>query len=198
MSDCGCHVEAKNAEQRKTLRILLLINLIMFVVEMFTGVISRSTALIADSLDMLADGIVYGISLYSVGGSYGKKARAALLSGIFQVTLALLVLFEVARKFLFGSLPESWLIIVIGLIALIANICCLFLIFKHRGGEVHMRASWIFSKNDVIANISVILAGVLVNIFDSRIPDLVVGLAIALLVLWGGITIIKESQKSAI
>ncbi|TVQ47536.1 MAG: cation transporter [Gloeocapsa sp. DLM2.Bin57] len=195
MSDCGCHIEAKNKQQRKTLRVLLLINLVMFVVESITGVVAQSTALIADSLDMLADAIVYAISLYVVGRSYLHKARAASLSGVFQITLAFLVLFDVVRKYWLGSLPESWLMGGIGLIALIANIYCLWLISKHRNEEVHMRASWIFSKNDVIANISVIVAGILVSIFNSGIPDLVVGFGIAALVLWGGIKIIQESRS---
>jgi Co/Zn/Cd efflux system component len=195
MSDCGCQVEAKNVQQRKTLRILLLINLAMFLVESLTGIIAQSTALIADSLDMLADAIVYGISLYAVGREYFQKVCAAYLSGVFQITLAFLVLLDVVRKFWLGSLPESWLMGKIGLIALMANIYCLWLISKHREEEVHMRASWIFSQNDVIANISVIIAGILVAVFNSSIPDLVVGFGIAGLVLWGGIRIIVIANK---
>ncbi len=194
MSGCGCQVEAKNAQQRKTLRILLLVNLTMFLLESLTGVIAQSTALIADSLDMLADAIVYGISLLAVGREHFQKARAAYLSGIFQITLAFLVLLDVLRKFWLDSLPEFWLMGKIGLIALMANIYCLWLISKHRKDEVHMRASWIFSQNDVIANISVMIAGILVAVFNSAIPDLLVGFGIAGLVLWGGIRIIRQSR----
>lgn len=195
MSDCECKVEAKNAGQRKTLGILLLVNLTMFFLESLGGVIAQSTALVADSLDMLADATVYAISLYAVSHSDSQKSRAAFLSGIFQITLAVLVLFEVVKKIIWGSFPEFLWMSGIGILALIANIYCLLLISKYRDDEVHMRASWIFSKNDVIANISVIIAGVMVNIFNSPIPDLVVGIGIAVLVLSGGFTIIRESQS---
>jgi cation diffusion facilitator family transporter len=196
MSDCGCQMETKNAKQRQTLRLVLLINLTMFLVESGVGVIAQSTALIADSLDMLADAIVYGISLYAIGRSQLAKNKAAFLSGIFQITLAILVLFDVIRKIMFNSFPESLLMSGIGLVALLANIYCLVLISQHKDEEVHLKASWIFSKNDVIANLSVILAGIMVYLFNSNLPDLIVGIAIALLVLSGGITIIKEAQKA--
>jgi cation diffusion facilitator family transporter len=198
MSDCGCQIEANNAKQRQTLRLVLLINLIMFFLESGTGLIAQSTALIADSLDMLADAIVYGISLYAVGRSQTSKNKVAYLSGIFQITLAFLVLLDVIRKMIFSSSPEPFLISGIGLGALVANIYCLVLIAKHkdRDEEVHLKASWIFSKNDVIANIGVIFSGIMVYFFNSNIPDLIVGIAISGLVLFGGITIIRESQKA--
>lgn len=198
MSDCGCKVEAENAAQRKVLRYLLAVNAVMFAVEVTIGTLANSTALIADSLDMLADAAVYAISLHTVGKSALRKARAASLSGILQITLASLVLVDVIRKFIFGSAPESTLMMGIGLLALIANMFCLWLISKHRHGEVHMRASWIFSKNDVIANVSVIIAGLLVNVFSSRFPDLFIGLGIAVLVLRGGIEIIREAREERV
>ena len=196
MSDCECKVEAENAEQRKTLGYLLLINAMMFVLEVITGTLAQSTALIADSLDMLADALVYGISLSAVGGTSLSKARAAYMGGIFQISLAVLVLFDAIRKFIFGSSPESSLMMGIGLVALMANIVCLWLIAKHREGEVHMRASWIFSKNDVIANLGVISAGVMVSLSQSQIPDLITGMAIAILVLRGGVQILREVREA--
>ena len=195
MSDCGCKVEAENAAQRRVLGYLLLINATMFGLEVMTGVLAHSTALIADSLDMLADAAVYGISLYVVGRSLLNKTRAASLSGIFQMTLACLVLFDIVRKFFSGSHPESALMMGVGFIALMANIFCLWLIAKHRTGEVHMRASWIFSKNDVIANVSTIVAGLLVALLQSRLPDLLIGLAIAIVVLRGSVQILQEAHS---
>ncbi len=192
MSDCGCQMEAKNAEQRKALSYLLLINAVMFVIELVTGVLANSTALMADSLDMLADAGVYGISLYVVGRSQRDKTRAAFLSGVLQMTLAGLVLLDVIRKFFAGSDPQSTLMMGVGAVALVANIIGLWLIAKHREEGVHLRASWIFSKNDVIANISVIISGWLVTLFQSPLPDLIIGLAIATLVLLGGVRILKE------
>ncbi|MGI0486763.1 cation diffusion facilitator family transporter [Pantanalinema rosaneae CENA516] len=195
MSDCGCEIKAKNAAERRTLLWLLAINGIMFAVELIAGLLANSTALLADSLDMLADATVYGISLAAVGGSKQGKIRAALISGSFQITLAGLVLVDGIRRFILGSEPESGWMIGIGAIALLANVVCLLLIAKHRQGEVHMRASWIFSRNDVIANLGVICAGGLVQLFNSRLPDLIMGLLITGLVLRGGIEIIRDARK---
>ena len=195
MSDCGCHMEAKNAAERKTLRILLLINGTMFVVGIVAGVLADSTALVADSLDMFADASVYTMSLYAVGKSAHHKNRAATLSGIFQITLAVMVVVDVIRRFVWGSSPESGWTMVMAFLALIANSYGLYLLSKHRKGEVHMRASWIFTQNDVIANFSVIVAGFLVTLFNSRFPDLIVGFGIASLVVWGGISIIRDAQR---
>ncbi len=198
MSDCGCHMEAKNKAERKTLRILLLLNSTMFVLGIVAGTISHSSALIADALDMFADASVYTISLYAVGKSAHYKNRAATLSGIFQITLAVMVVLDVIRRFVWGSSPESGWMMAIALLALIVNSYCLYLLSKHRQGEVHMRASWIFTQNDVIANFSVIIAGLLVNLLNSRFPDLIIGLSIASLVVWGGISIIRDSQRDQI
>lgn len=196
MSECGCHMEAKNAAERKTLRILLLINGTMFVVGIVAGVLAHSTALVADSLDMFADASVYTMSLYAVGKSAHHKNRAATLSGIFQITLAVMVVVDVIRRFVWGeSSPESGWMMGIAFLALIANSYGLYLLSKHRKGEVHMRASWIFTQNDVIANFSVIVAGLLVTLFNSRFPDLIVGFGIASLVVWGGISIIRDAQR---
>lgn len=194
MSDCGCHIEAQSAAERKTLRILLLINGTMFVVGILAGILAHSTALVADSLDMFADASVYALSLYAVGKSAFYKTRAATLSGIFQITLAVMVVIDVVRRFVWGSSPESGWMMGIAFLALIANSYGLYLLSKHRKGEVHMRASWIFTQNDVIANFSVIIAGLLITLFNSRFPDLIVGLGIACLVVWGGISIVRDAQ----
>ncbi len=194
MSGCGCEIEIKNREQSRTLIILLTINSVMFVAEMIAGIIGDSTALIADSLDMLADATIYAIGLYAVGRSLLVKAKAAHISGIFQVLLGLGVLLDIMRRFIVGSEPESMVMMVVGSVALIANSICLAVIYKHRQGEVHMRASWIFSKNDVIANLGVICSGALVAWFNSPWPDLLIGLLITVLVVRGGIHIIKDAN----
>ena len=168
----------------------------MFVTELMVGWWAQSTALIADALDMLADAMVYGVGLYAVGKSLLVKAHAAYISGVLQILLGLLVLFDIVRRIMVGSEPVSTLMIAMGLIALIANITCLILIAKHRDGEVHMRASWIFSKNDVIANLGVILAGGLVAWTGSRLPDLVIGSLVALIVIRGGILILQDAKAT--
>lgn len=195
MSGCGCEMEARNAQERKTLLIVLGINAFMFVFELVLGLLAESTGLIADSLDMLADALVYSISLYAVGKSANLKTNAARVSGVAQIILALLVLADVLRRFIYGSEPVSTLMMGVGFTALIANSICLSLIAKHRNDGVHMRASLIFSKNDVIANIGVILSGALVWALGSRYPDLVIGLVIAAVVLRSGIHILKESAE---
>ena len=200
MSDCGCEIKISNKEQARTLIILLAINGIMFIAEIIAGIMGDATALIADSLDMLADASVYAIGLYAVGKSLKVKAGAAHLSGIFQVLLGLGVLLDIVRRSIFGSEPEAVFMLAVGMVALVANSICLALIHKHREGEIHMRASWIFSKNDVIANIGVIVSGLLVMYLDSRWPDLVIGLLITSIVIRGGLCIIKEAnaEKCAI
>ncbi len=195
MSDCGCNMEAKNAQQHRVLITLLAINPSMFAIEIVLGIASDSTALIADSLDMLADAIVYGIGLYAVGRPALAKIRAAQASGWFQIALGLAVLVDALRRLVSGSEPESLLMIGVGIAALIANLICLKLISKHRDGDVHMRASWIFSKNDVIANIGIIIAGGLVYLLDSSYPDIVIGVAIASIVIRGGIHIVNDARQ---
>jgi len=167
----------------------------MFFVEITLGIISESTALIADSLDMLADAIVYGIGLYAVGKEAFVKIKAAHISGIFQIILGLFVFIDIMWRAMSGSEPESLLMVSVGIIALIANMTCLRLISKHKTGEVHMRASWVFSKNDVIANLGIIIGGVLVYYLDSPLPDLMVGFSISILVIYGGIHIIKDANN---
>ena len=195
MTDCGCGIEIKNREESRVLIILLSINAFMFVVEIVLGIMSESTAIIADSLDMLADATVYGIGLYAVGRSPLVKIKAAHLSGIFQVILGVLVSADVIRRLIYGSEPESFLMISVGLLALVANVICLTLISKHKDGEVHMRASWVFSKNDVIANLGIIISGGFVYLLDSRFPDLIIGMIISIIVVRGGIHIIKDSRN---
>ncbi|MCA0901486.1 cation transporter [Microbulbifer agarilyticus] len=188
-------MEEKRLE-RNTLIALLSINTFMFFFELALGLIAQSTGLLADSLDMLADAFVYGLSLYAVGKAVAKKASAARVSGYLQILLGIGVLFEVLRRLLLGSEPQSMLIIVVGIVALLANIVCVALIAKHRSGGVHMRASWIFSVNDVLANLGVILSGCLVAILGSRYPDLLIGMIISMLVVRGGIQIVREAREA--
>jgi Co/Zn/Cd efflux system component len=168
----------------------------MFVAEAFAGWRGESTGLLADSLDMLADASVYGTALYAVGRSRRLQAGAAAASGVIQILLGIGVLIQVILRFLYGSDPVSVLMMTVGTLALAANVSCLLLIAKHREGGVHMRASWIFSTNDVIANAGVILSGGLVMVFGSRLPDLMVGAVISAVVLRGGLIIVRESREA--
>ncbi len=198
MSDCGCHIEITDREQSRVLWQLLAINGVLFVVELAVGWWAQSTGLIADSIDMLADATIYAIGLYAVGKTAAHKARAALLSGYFQGGLALLILVDILRRMIYGSEPVSLLMMGMGVVALIGNVICLLLINRHKDGEVHMRASWIFSKNDVVANIGVIVAGALVLWTGSRWPDLIIGLLIVGVVLRGAMQIIAEAREERV
>lgn len=198
MSGCGCEVEIKDASQKRVLYWLLGINATMFFVEMTVGILADSTALIADSMDMLADAVVYGIGIYAVGKSILHKAKAAQISGYFQLLLGVIILIDITRRLFLGSEPISSLMIGMGFIALIANVACLMIIRNHENDEVHMRASWIFSANDVIANMGVIIAGVLVVWLDSRIPDLVIGCIVSIVVLRGAWMILKDAKQEVL
>ncbi|MDX1573219.1 MAG: cation transporter [Methylophaga sp.] len=196
MTKGNCGLDNTNASQQTALAWLLAINGAMFLFEFTAGLLASSSALTADSLDMFADAAVYAVVLYAVGRTLIDKARVASLSGILQILLALMVIVEVVRRLIFGSDPEATYIVLVGLVALIANLICLAIIAKYKKGEIHMWASWIFAANDVIANIGVVLSGFLVMILNSRIPDLMIGLIVGLVVMRGGMQIIREARQT--
>ncbi|MGI9525525.1 MAG: cation transporter [Weeksellaceae bacterium] len=186
----------ENANQKKLLWSVLAINFAFFILEMTTGIFSKSMGLVADSLDMLADSFVYGISLFAVGGSIIKKKRIAKLAGYFQITLAIIGFLEVLRRF-FGdeNLPNFSTMIIVSILALIANGICLYILQKSKSkDEAHMKASMIFTSNDVIINLGVIIAGVLVNWLNSSKPDLIIGTIVFVLVIQGAFRILKVSK----
>lgn len=194
---CGCAADQVARLERRTLWSVLLINAAMFVVELGFGLRAGSTGLIADSLDMLADASVYALSLLAVGRGALEQRRAAAVSGWMQIGLAVWVLADVAGRWLAGSEPQSAWMVAIGALALLANVLCLVLVSRHRHGGVHMRASLIFSTNDTLANAGVILAGLLVGWTGSRLPDLLIGATISLLVLRGGLRILGEARPGS-
>ncbi len=180
-----------DAAEARTLWFVLALNAAMFVVELVAGLMAQSTGLIADSLDMLADAAVYGLSLYAVGRAAATKLRAARVAGLLQGALAVGVLADVARRFVTGSAPEAPAMVGVSLAALAVNATCLALLARHRDGAAHMKASWIFTSTDVLANLGVIAAGALVAFTGSRLPDLAIGTAVGLLVLVGAVRILR-------
>lgn len=186
----------ENTNQRKLLWSVLTINFVFFIIEMTTGIVSKSIGLVADSLDMLADSFVYGISLLAVGGTLIKKKRIAKLAGYFQIALAIIGFIEVLRRF-FGDekLPNFSTMIVVSIFALIANGICLYILQKSKSKEeAHMKASMIFTSNDVVINLGVIIAGLLVNWLNSNKPDLIIGAIVFVLVMQGAFRILKLSK----
>ena len=186
---------SENANQKKLLWTVLAINFAFFLIEMTTGLISKSMGLVADSLDMLADAFVYGISLFAVGGTLIRKKSIAKVAGYFQITLAVIGFIEVIRRF-FGveKMPDFSTMIIVSILASIANGICLYLLQKSKSKEAHMQASMIFTSNDVVINLGVITAGVLVNWLDSSKPDLIIGTIVFVIVVQGAIRILNIAK----
>ncbi len=180
--------------EARILKLLMVINGGMFFIELVTGIMAESMGLISDSLDMLADTGVYGISLYAVGKTMMEKKKSARVNGFFQMILGLGIIAETIRRFILGSEPEPRYMILISLLALAANVYCMILLSKHKKGEVHMRASYICSSTDVMANVGVVLAGVAVFLTASRYPDLIIGIIVTGIVLQGAYRILKLAK----
>lgn len=183
----------EESDQSEILWTILIINLAFFFVEMTTGIISKSMGLVADSMDMLADAFVYGISLMAVGSSLSRKKRIAKIAGWFQIILAIIGFVEVIRRFIMGGiLPNFSTMIIVSIFALIANGICLYLLQQSRSKEeAHMKASMIFTSNDIIINLGVIIAGTLVYLTNTRFPDLLIGTIVFVLVIQGAFRILK-------
>lgn len=195
MSSCcgsSAQVTMDNA-QRRLLWTVLILNGIMFFVEFVAGWLAESSGLIADSLDMLADTLVYAVSLYAVGKAIKYKANAAILNGTLQTLLALMVLADVFQRLVFGSAPNANTMLWIAGLALVVNIVCFVLLYSHRNGDINIRASWICSRNDMLMNAGVIVSAVLVAQLNMAWPDLVIATAIAIIVLHSAIRIIKDA-----
>ncbi len=181
--------------QRKLLINVFLINFVLFLLEIVTGFLSDSLGLVADSLDMLADAFVYALGLYAVGKAMERKKSIAILSGYFQLVLAVLGIFEVMRRFFgFEDIPEFETMIVVSSIALLGNVVCMVLFQESKNNDVHFEASRIFTNNDLLANIGVIVAGALVHLTDSIYPDLIIGTLVFLLVARGAVRILQISK----
>jgi cation diffusion facilitator family transporter len=192
MSEC-CGVDAQDKEQRTLLWTVLGLNGGMFFVEFIAGWLGDSSGLMADSLDMLADAMVYMVGLYAVGKAIQYKAKAALFNGSLQLLLAGFIMLDVVLRLMRGSEPQTQVMLWISLLALAVNLFCFILLSRYRSGDINMRASWICSRNDMIANVGVIVSAGLVVWLDSAIPDLVIGTIIALVIVQSSLKIVKES-----
>ena len=184
-----------HSRQRRVLWQVLAINFFFFAAEMTTGLFARSMGLVADSLDMLADSIVYGLSLFAVGASEVRKKRIAGMAGYFQAVLAIMGFLEVIRRFIgHEPTPDFRSMIIVSIFALAGNAACLYLLQRSKSTEAHMQASMIFTSMDVIVNIGVIIAGLFVYLTNSKIPDLAVGTIVFVLVSRGAYRIFRLSK----
>ena len=198
MSDCGCEApEVKTAQERRVLRIALVLNAAMAVIGGLAGWIGQSTGLLADALDMLADAAAYSIALLAIGRTALFKIRAATLSGTILLVLGAGILLEVGRRLLCGADPVSEWMIGTALLSLAVNLTVLRLLSPMRSGEVHLRATWLFTRADVVANLGVILAGLLVLWLSLPYPDFVIGTLIGLYVIKEAIEILRDARSEA-
>lgn len=182
--------------ERKILWIVLAINFSFFAIEAIAGLLSNSMGLVADSLDMLADSIVYGLALSVVGATINKKKNVAKFAAYFQIILAIIGLVEVVRRFTgIEQMPDFQTMIAISILALTANIVCLYLLTRYKSKEAHIRATVIFSSNDVIINTGVIAAGILVHFLNSSYPDLIIGAIVFVFVSIGAYKILQLAHK---
>jgi Co/Zn/Cd efflux system component len=195
VNDDDVDLDATDAQQRRLLIIVLVINAGLFALELIAGFLANSMGLLADSLDMLADALVYGLSLYAVGKAVANKKRVARISGYFQLLLALFGIIEVLRRF-FGAGDEASFTLMIGisLVALAGNAASLVVLRRTQSEDANIKASQIFTSNDVLINIGVIVAGVLVFITGTNMPDLVVGAIVFFLVASGAFRILQLSR----
>ena len=194
-NDKACELDALRGRQSATLKTVLAINAVMFVVELTAGLLGDSISLVADSLDMLGDAMVYGFSLYVVARSTTMKARAALLKGFIMAAFGLFVLGQAVYRIAYPQLPVYEAIGAIGLLALAANSTCFFLLWRHRADDINMSSVWLCSRNDIIANVAVLFAAVGVWLTHTGWPDIAIGLALAALFLRSALHVLRESIK---
>jgi len=195
-TDTACEIEKLRERQRSTLLLVLAINLAMFVVELVAGWLAGSTALLADSLDMLGDALVYIFSLYVVARSDAWKAASAVIKGGIMALSGLFVLAHATWKFLNPEVPQFETVGLVALLALAANGLCLVLLTHHREEDVNMRSVWLCSRNDIIANISVLFAAAGVWLTASQWPDLIIGLGIAILFLRSSLHVLRDAAAT--
>jgi cation diffusion facilitator family transporter len=179
--------------QGRVLIAVLVVNLAMFCVEFGAGLLAGSTALLADSLDMLGDSFVYGFSLLVLHRSLAWRARAAFAKGVIMAVFGVGVLVEAGFRLRAGVPPVAPAMLAIGALALLANAYCFSLLWRHRADDINFRSTWLCSRNDLIANGLVLVAAGLVAWFESLWPDLIVGAAIAILFLRTAAIVLRES-----
>jgi Co/Zn/Cd efflux system component len=200
MSAHCCHDKGQELERialhkdiRRVLVVVMMLNLMMFVLEFGAGIIADSAALMADSVDMLGDGLVYGISLYALERSLRWRAGMALVKGAFILALGLGVVVEIVIKMIWGHPPASGLMLVFGGMALLANLSCVALLWPYRRHDVNLSSTFECSRNDVLANVGVLAAAVLVSVTASPWPDIAIAAVIAFLFFRSSLRVTREA-----
>ena len=189
-------LDSSKAAERRTLRWVLGINATQFLIAGAVGLYAQSTGLLGAALDNLGDALVYAVSLYAVGRSLVAKSRVARLSGYLLILLSVALLVEVIRRFTAGSEPIGPAMIVTALINAATNVWSLRLLRAHREKGVHMKASWIFTTNDMISNLAIAVSGLAVMLLGSPLPDLLIGLVVTVIVGRGGWRILAGAREA--
>ncbi|MES1930556.1 cation efflux protein [Salinisphaera dokdonensis CL-ES53] len=195
-SEDDAHLQQMRESQKRVLWIVLALNAVMFVGEFTAGWIAGSTALLADSLDMLGDTLVYGLSLAVIAQGARAKAISAGFKGAIMLGFGLLVSVQLVFKLIYGLPPEATLMAGVGALALIGNIVCLILLTRHREDDVNMSSVWVCSRNDLFANSGVIAAAALVALTHSIWPDIIIGAAIAGLFIRSSIGVLRDARTA--
>ena len=194
MDEC-CAIREIPTAQGRVLRVVLWVNVVMFLVESVAGLLAHSTALFADSVDMLGDAIVYGFSLYAIERGSAWQARAALLKGVIMAAFGVGVLAQVAFKLAKGIGPSPDVMGAVGLVAFAANLFCLRLLWRRRGDDINMQSACVCSRNDVIGNAGVLLAAGAVAVTASPWPDIVIGLVVAGMFGRSAVQVIRDASR---
>lgn len=192
--DKGCAISQLRKRQAATLRFVLIVNATMFVVELGAGLLASSVALLADSLDMLGDALVYAFSLYVVGLGGLWKARAAAAKAALMALFGFFVLAQLMYKLANPALPSVETMSAVAALALAANCACFLMLWRHRSEDINMRSVWLCSRNDLIANVSVLIASWAVWSTGSAWPDIAVGSLICCVFLRSAFVVAREAR----
>jgi len=184
---------ANSASHRRVLWIVLWLNLALFAGEFGAGWWADSSALQADSLDGLGDALVYALSLAVAAQSLRRRAGAALFKGALQAVFGVAVLAEVVRRSLLGAEPLAPAMMLAACVAFALNLVCFRLLMRFRGDDINMRSVWLCSRNDLVNNAGVLVAGALVGVTRSRWPDLLIGALVALLFLHTAMQVLRAA-----
>lgn len=199
MADCcenkSCAIEAMKAKQSKTLKIVLMMNIFLFFLTAFYGWSADSTGLMSESIDDFGDAVTYALSLYVVYKSHQMKAKVAFVKGCLILLGAIFVLGQVIQHMIDHTVPVFETMGVIACIALLLNATCFFLLTRYRTQDINMSSVWECSRNDILSNVSIIVASLLVWITNVGWADIAVGLTLSLLLLKSSFKVLKASYS---
>lgn len=194
MDRCCKLEEVVTVRQRRVLRIVLAINAAAFAVILLGAWRSASSALLSDSFDYFGDALTYAVSLWAVGRGNRFKASVARFKGALILLAGALVLAQLGWRLWHPALPRFDWMLVYTLLGLAANGVSLWLLTRHRGDDVNMASVWVCSRNDIAANLSVLLAAAAVWVFDAAWPDRLVALGLAVLLLRSGVGVLRSAR----